>query len=262
MVKQSPISKRPDLKSLNDAHFDVVVIGAGINGASSAQHLSAAGYSVLLVDKADFASGSSGRSTRMLHCGLRYFETPRPVLDFARQPSKLVMALRMARSAMQTRGEIAKDSAARIRAIKLCFPIYRDGPYKPWQMDLAFKVLGALGPKDVPLDYERIPGSEAKLLPLVSELRDLDRLHSVATFREYMFDWPERFCIDAVLDAERMGAQVRNYTIADIKERDAQGYWHVRLHDELSCVIALLASGRSRHSRLYCRAPALPANAR
>ncbi|MDH3741642.1 MAG: FAD-dependent oxidoreductase, partial [Hyphomicrobiales bacterium] len=44
------------LTSLDGQRFDVVIIGAGINGASSAQHLAAAGYSVLLADKGDFGS--------------------------------------------------------------------------------------------------------------------------------------------------------------------------------------------------------------
>ena len=221
---------RPDLKSLDGAGFDVVVIGAGINGANSAQCLSAAGYSVLLIDKGDFGSGSTSRSTRMLHCGLRYFETPRPVIDFALNPRKFAIALRMAKAAMEIRGEIVKDSPDRVRPIKLCFPIFRDGPYRAWQLDLGFKILGAFGPKDVPLEYERIPGEQAKTLPLVSQLRDVEQLHSVAVFTEYMFDWPERFCIDAVLDAERMGAVVRNYTTARLVERNNRGHWLVRLN--------------------------------
>ena len=61
--------------------YDVIVIGAGINGAASARELVRAGYSVLLVDRGDFAAGASSRSSRILHCGLRYFETHvRPLL--------------------------------------------------------------------------------------------------------------------------------------------------------------------------------------
>ena len=63
---------RRSLSSLDGSEFDVIVIGAGVNGSSAAQHLTADGYRVILVDKGDFGSGSSSRSTRMLHCGLRY----------------------------------------------------------------------------------------------------------------------------------------------------------------------------------------------
>ena len=41
------------MSSLQGAHFDVAIVGAGINGASAAQHLSAAGYKVLAVDKGE-----------------------------------------------------------------------------------------------------------------------------------------------------------------------------------------------------------------
>ena len=47
------------LADLSGVAFDVAVIGGGINGASAAQHLAAAGYSVLLVEKGDFGSGST-----------------------------------------------------------------------------------------------------------------------------------------------------------------------------------------------------------
>ncbi|MGD9714359.1 MAG: FAD-dependent oxidoreductase, partial [Thermomicrobiales bacterium] len=63
---------RPELDGLHDQHFDVIIFGGGINGASSAYQLTAAGYKTLLVEKADFGSGASSRSSRLLHCGLMY----------------------------------------------------------------------------------------------------------------------------------------------------------------------------------------------
>ncbi|MBT7801945.1 MAG: FAD-dependent oxidoreductase, partial [Tateyamaria sp.] len=60
------------MHNLDGQHFDVAIVGAGINGASAAQHISAAGYRVLIVDQEDFANGASSRSSRLLHCGLRH----------------------------------------------------------------------------------------------------------------------------------------------------------------------------------------------
>ncbi len=137
----------------------------------------------------------------------------------------------MARASMATRAELAGASAARLTPYTLSFPIWRRRPYRPWHPDLGFRILARLGPSGVPLGYHRRPASQARAsLPFVAPMGGGDRLHSVASFREYMFDWPERFCIDAILDAERMGATVRNHTEARLVARDGEGAWEIELH--------------------------------
>lgn len=224
---------RAPIRDLDQAEFDVVVIGAGVNGASTAEQLSAAGYRVLIVDKGDFATGASSRSSRLLHCGLRYLAPGRSILDFARHPSRLNVALRMARLAMQARSELVHSKAHRTQAIRLHFPIYRGGPYRNWQVDLAFRILGALGPGDVPLDYQRLSPDEAKSQPLIGGLRDFDQLQGVAAFREYQFHWPERIAIDAVMAAGTTGAVARNYTSARLASHQAGQGWSIELTDML-----------------------------
>src|SRR5213082_3013377 len=54
--------------------FDAIVIGAGINGAGVARDAAMRGLKVLLLDKGDIASGTTGWSTRLIHGGLRYLE--------------------------------------------------------------------------------------------------------------------------------------------------------------------------------------------
>ncbi|MDT8385177.1 MAG: FAD-dependent oxidoreductase [Gammaproteobacteria bacterium] len=56
------------------AHYDVLVIGGGIHGAGVAQAAAAAGYSVLVVEQGEVASGTSSRSSKLIHGGLRYLE--------------------------------------------------------------------------------------------------------------------------------------------------------------------------------------------
>lgn len=225
---------RPPIASLDGQAFDVAVIGAGVNGASAAQSLSAAGYSVLLVDKGDFASGSSSRSSRLLHCGLRYLAPGSSIWEFVLHPDRLATALRMAKQAMESRGQFVATTPERTRAMKFCFPIYKDGPYKTWQVDLAFRILNTLGPKGMSLDYQRLDARMAGNTPLLQWLRDQNQLSSVATFREYQFEWPERICMDEILDAERMGAVARNYTAANRLERMGESGWRITLKDELS----------------------------
>ncbi|MEQ8291264.1 MAG: FAD-dependent oxidoreductase [Roseovarius sp.] len=202
------------IRALDGQDFDVVVIGGGAVGCSAAREAAAAGYSVLLVEKGDFASGSSSRSSRLLHCGLRYFEAPNPVRYFARHPGRLLTSLSMARQAMQERRELVRTSPERVTPIDFFFPIYADGPYRPWQVDMAFKLLKRLAPDDVPLGYNRLKTPEALQKPMVAALGNRDRLEGAAQFTEYQFNWPERICLDAVLDAEEAGAVALNYTEA------------------------------------------------
>src|SRR6266704_278849 len=131
---------RPNIAELDAKKFDVIVVGGGINGASTAQHLAAAGYRTLIVDKGDFGSGASSRSSRLLHCGLRYLAPGRSILDFVRHPSRFVVALRMARLAMEARSEFVRTSPGRTSVMALHFPVYRGGPYASWQIDVAFKL--------------------------------------------------------------------------------------------------------------------------
>jgi glycerol-3-phosphate dehydrogenase len=62
------------LEALHDERFDVVVIGGGITGAGVALDSASRGYSVALLERADFASGTSSRSSKLIHGGLRYLQ--------------------------------------------------------------------------------------------------------------------------------------------------------------------------------------------
>ena len=55
-------------------HFDVLVIGGGVNGVAIARECACGGKQTLVIDQHDFASGTTSRSTRMIHGGLRYLE--------------------------------------------------------------------------------------------------------------------------------------------------------------------------------------------
>src|SRR5881396_4187417 len=67
-------SRAEALSHLQQDRFDVVVIGGGITGAGVALDAASRGYSVALVERGDFASGTSSRSSKMIHGGLRYLQ--------------------------------------------------------------------------------------------------------------------------------------------------------------------------------------------
>ena len=74
MLSFSAATRAANLARMAENRFDVLVIGGGITGVGIALDAAARGYSVALVEKDDFAAGTSGRSSRLVHGGLRYLE--------------------------------------------------------------------------------------------------------------------------------------------------------------------------------------------
>ncbi len=74
MLSFSAATRTANLARMAEDRFDVLVIGGGITGVGIALDAAARGYSVALVEKDDFAAGTSGRSSRLIHGGLRYLE--------------------------------------------------------------------------------------------------------------------------------------------------------------------------------------------
>ena len=68
------IGRDQALAALAEHEFDVAVVGGGITGAGVALDAAARGYSVALLERADFASGTSSRSSKLVHGGLRYLQ--------------------------------------------------------------------------------------------------------------------------------------------------------------------------------------------
>jgi glycerol-3-phosphate dehydrogenase len=68
------ISRDDAIAAFKDDHFDVVVVGGGITGAGVALDAASRGYSVALVERSDFAEGTSSRSSKLVHGGLRYLQ--------------------------------------------------------------------------------------------------------------------------------------------------------------------------------------------
>jgi len=68
------IERSQALAALAEDEFDVVVVGGGITGAGVALDAAARGYSVALLERADYASGTSSRSSKLVHGGLRYLQ--------------------------------------------------------------------------------------------------------------------------------------------------------------------------------------------
>ena len=97
---------------MNNPSFDLVVIGAGINGAGIARDAAMRGLQVLLLDKNDIGSGTSSWSTRLIHGGLRYLEH----WEFG-----------LVRESLRERESLLRIAPHLVRPIPILIPIYKDG---------------------------------------------------------------------------------------------------------------------------------------
>ncbi|WP_137389456.1 FAD-dependent oxidoreductase [Rhodoligotrophos defluvii] len=225
---------RTPLTSLEGQTFDTAVIGGGAAGASAAQHLAAKGFRTLLIDKGDFASGTTSRSSRLLYCGLAYFSPDYALWRFAYRWGDLKNRIAMARLAMQCRTQLAVTMPERLSRHTFFFPVFRDGAFPAWKVDLGYRALSLFGSPQAPLGYHRLPGAKAAEQYGLVRLMDQRRLDSVGVFQEYQYKWAERICLDTVLDAERCGAAVRNYTRVAAIEPLADKRWRLTLEDTLA----------------------------
>jgi glycerol-3-phosphate dehydrogenase len=210
---------------------DVAVIGGGITGASAAQHLTAAGFSVILMERGDYAAATSSRTSRLQHCGLSYLTPGKALWKFLIEPTATYECLDLARRAMRSRSEFVRSTPARVKRIAFHLPIYRKGLIPLWKAKLGMSVLEGLDRGGVPLEMTVLAPADVRQDPALQQLRNLDDLMGVVRFVEYQFDWPERVCLDAIMNAADQGADVRNYVQVTSIERGPDGTWELRARD-------------------------------
>ena len=109
------------IAEVNDGEFDLVVVGGGINGAGVAHDASLRGLKVLLLEQRDLAFGTSSRSSKLIHGGLRYLE---------HYQFKLVFESTNERAALR------KVAPHLVRPLKFALPVYESSRHPLWKMDL------------------------------------------------------------------------------------------------------------------------------
>jgi glycerol-3-phosphate dehydrogenase len=223
--------KRTPLSEFAGRTFDVMVVGAGVSGASAAQHLAAAGFAVFLADAEDYGSGASSRSSRLMHFGLRYLDRGEPLINYFKNPLWFIKQCRRARNTMRHRAEVVRTTPERLKPFTMYIPVFKDDHFRPWQMSAALRLINALGGSELPVDWSRVAAGDWSSTPLLGQLRDQDRLKGAFSLVEYQYDWPERMVIDCVNDARRMGAVCRNHTRVTGLANHGPEKWSILLCD-------------------------------
>jgi len=186
-------TRRQNIARLKDETFDILVIGGGITGAGIARDAALRGFSTALVEKGDFASGTSSKSSKLIHGGIRYLENFEFGLVF---------------EASQERRRLRKIAPHLVKPLPFLMPIYRSSKRGYWLIRAGMWLYDILALfRNVQRHRMLRPQAVAASEPEVDQ-RDLA---GAARFYDCQVD-DARLTLATILDASRYGAVVTNYT--------------------------------------------------
>lgn len=194
--------------------YDVVVVGGGIHGAGVAQAAAARGHTVLVLEqKGELAGGTSGRSSKLIHGGLRYLETG----HFA-----------MVAECLRERARLLRLAPDLVHLRWFHFPIYRATGRRPWQIRIALSLYALLGLPARAGGFATVPrGRWDELDGLMTE-----GLQVVFRYRDAQTD--DALLTRAVMrSAEQMGATLALSSALASAELEERGCTVEFLHDGL-----------------------------
>lgn len=205
MTIPRPAAAEQAIARLQCEALDVLVLGGGIVGAGVARDAALRGLRVGLIDRHDFAFGTSSRSSRLLHGGIRYLAQGR--IGLVRQASVEKMVLH----------RIAPHLT---EPTEFLFPAYRNSGWPLWQLRIGVKFydwlcrggnFGKSAAMDAPALLERAPGLQPD--GLAGGVRYFDAFTNDA-----------RLVLDTLRSAERAGACLANYVCFESAEKKGDGF--------------------------------------
>jgi glycerol-3-phosphate dehydrogenase len=180
--------------SAAEAEYELIVIGAGINGAAIAREAALAGIKTLIVERGDVACGTSSASSRLIHGGLRYLEHAEVGLVY---------------ESLRERERLLAHAPHLVEPLELCIPVYRGARRGRWQIGVGLALYDLLSAgKSLP--RRRLFGREELLAKLPG--LNPDGLVGGASYYDAQVRYPERLVLENVRDAVEHGAVLRTYT--------------------------------------------------
>ena len=215
----TPSKNRSDLlKKIADSEYDLIVIGGGITGAGIALDATSRGLKTLLLEKRDFASGTSSKSTKLIHGGLRYLKQ---------------FEIALVREVGMERATVHSLAPHLVKAEKMLLPLIKDGTYGKILTSLGLMVYDVLA--GVEKADQRKMLSKEETLEIEPLLKD-DILDGGGIYAEYRTD-DARLTIEILKTAASHGADILNYAkatdfIYDAEERVEGVSWRDNLSGE------------------------------
>jgi glycerol-3-phosphate dehydrogenase len=200
-------------EGLERQRFDLVVIGAGINGAAVARDAAMRGLRVLLLDKGDVGSGTTGWSSRLIHGGLRYLEH---------------FEIPLVRESLRERERLLRTAPHLVRPLAFLIPIYERSRRGPATIRAGMTLYDLLSfdkslERHHMLSRDEVLAREPGLNP--------DRLKGAARYWDAQVRYVERLALENALSARRHGAVVATYARVDGFLQDGNAVRGVRFTD-------------------------------
>lgn len=192
----SPIMRSQILERMATEVFDLIIIGGGITGAGAARDAASRGMSVALVEARDFAQGTSSRSSKLIHGGIRYLENMEFGLVF---------------EALSERRLLFDIAPHLVHPLRFVLPLYQGARVGMFKMGLGMWLYDALSMFEAPELHERLNAQESlERLPLLQANK---LMGSYVYSDAYMDD--DRLVHETLRSAVRKGALAVSYVNAD-----------------------------------------------
>jgi glycerol-3-phosphate dehydrogenase len=211
-VEQAPDRRATALDALDGGTFDALVVGGGINGAVSALALSSHGLRVAMVERHDFASGTSQESSCMVWGGFKYLES---------RDLKLVADL------CDSRNRLAKAFPTRLAETRFLAAMDHGAPFPPWFASMGAVAYWGLGRLATQPPRHRSSATIERLEPAV----DTSMVRGGIEYSDYLLvDNDARFVSEMALQSTRHGAVIAN-RVEVLAATHATDGWRIGLRD-------------------------------
>lgn len=192
--------RKQNLDRLAGEHFDLVIVGGGITGAGVARDAASRGMKVALIEAQDFAEGTSSRSSKLIHGGVRYLENFEFGLVF---------------EALAERALLFKMAPHLVHPLRFLIPIYKSSRVGFWKMLAGMWLYDLLALFETPQMHESLNSAETQ--ERVPSLNGRELSGAMEYSDAYTDD--DRLVIETLRDAHRMGACIVNKArVAEVKK--------------------------------------------
>lgn len=202
------MNRKNNLTRLKEEAFDICVIGAGATGAGVALDAALRGFKVALIEKGDFASDTSSKSTKLIHGGVRYLEQAFKNLDFGQ--------LKQVRHGLAERHFVLSNAPHLARPLGILTPVFSwfEGLY----FSIGLVMYGWFAKNDTLPKARWLSKSET-----LDKVKNMSPdIHSGVLYYDGQLD-DARYCLALVQSAAELGAVVVNYAEVQKFQKETSG---------------------------------------